>query len=239
VLPGGKSEEITFPTDAAAQTTTRFAGEVSTDGKVAGKFEFTVHGGMETPLRAMLMEPLDSARRASMKQSFGQIFPNNTVDSLTMFDGRDPKAEAKITAIVRDGEGFKRVGTIAILTVPNMFRTSIGGLAQRLKQSTTAGSRKLPIDASRVIGSGTNESELRLTLPEGWKAQVPKGVTASSPFGDYRSEYTQEGRVLRISIRAIGGRGVYPKEKLAELQAWLNSIAEDNLTSVAVSIPPT
>jgi hypothetical protein len=45
--------------------------------------------------------------------------------------------------------------------------------------------------------------------------------------------------VLRISIRAIGGRGVYPKEKLAELQAWLNSIAEDNLTSVAVSIPPT
>jgi hypothetical protein len=36
----------------------------------------------------------------------------------------------------------------------------------------------------------------------------------------------------------VGGKGVYPKEKLPELQAWLNALAEDNLTSVVVSIPP-
>jgi len=69
-------------------------------------------------------------------------------------------------------------------------------------------------------------------------ATLPKGVTASSPFGEYRSEYSQEGRLLRIAFRGVGGKGVYPKEKLPELQAWLNALAEDNLTSVVVSIPP-
>ena len=238
VLPDGKSEEIRFPTDGPAQTLTRFDGQVGADGKVAGTLELTVHGGMETPLRAMLTEPLDSARRAAMKQSFGQIFPNNTVDTLTMFDPRDPHAEPKITAVVRDGDGFKRVGTVAILTIPNAFRMSIGGLAQRLKQSTTASPRTLPIDASRIVGNSTIATELRLTLPEGWKAQLPKGVAASGPFGEYRSEYSQEGRLLRIAFRGVGGKGVYPKEKLPELQAWLNALAEDNLTSVVVSIPP-
>jgi transglutaminase-like putative cysteine protease len=238
VLPDGKSEEITFPTDGPAQTVTTFDGQVGVDGKVAGKLELVVHGGMETPLRAMLMEPLDSARRAALKQSFGQIFPNNTVDSLTTFNGRDPHAEPKITAVVRDGDGFKRVGTIAILTIPSVFRNGGTGLAQRLKQATTAGPRTLPIDASRVLGSSTTSSELRLLLPEGWKAQLPKGVTAPSPFGDYRSEYSQEGRVLRISVRIVGAKGVYPKEKLSELQAWLNALADDNLSSVVVSIPP-
>ena len=238
VLPDGKSEEITFPADGPAETVTKFDGQVGTDGKISGKFELAVHGGMETPLRAMLMEPLDSARRAAMRQTFGQIFPNNTVDSLVMFDGKDPRAEPKITAIVRDGEGFKRVGTVAILNVPGMFRASGAGQAQRLKQSTTNAPRTLPIEAARVFGSGTTSSELRLTLPEGWKAQLPKGVAASSLFGEYRSEYSQEGRVLRVSVRVVGGKGVYPKEKVAELQAWLNTVAEDNLSSIVVSIPP-
>jgi hypothetical protein len=237
VLPDGRSEEITFPEDGTGEMNMRFEGEVKADGKADGRLVYTVKGAAETSMRSAFSEPLDSAGRAMMQQALGRVFPNGKVDSLITFDGRDPHAEARLTILVHGGDAFKRVGSVAILNVPSTFRGA-GSLEFMLSQLATRGERKLPIDASKVIGAGTTVTELRLTLPEGWKAELPKGISASGVFGDYRSEYVQEGRVLRISHRTAGAKGVYPKERITELLAWLKSVVDDNTDSIALTPPP-
>jgi hypothetical protein len=107
-----------------------------------------------------------------------------------------------------------------------------------LTRASSDEERKLPIDASEVFGPSTTASEFRLTLPEGWRAQLPKGIVANSAFGEYRSDYTQDGRVLRISHRIVGANGVYPKERYGELRAWLKSVGDDAVESIVLSPPP-
>jgi len=238
VLSGGKSEEITFPKEAAGETTSSFDGQVSADGSVSGRFELTTRGAAETRMRTSFLEPLDSAQRAMMKRTFAQLFPNSTTDTLTAFDGRDPRATARITVAMHGGDGFKRAGSVAILTVPYAFRGPAGIVAQMLTRASSDEERKLPIDASEVFGPSTTASEFRLTLPEGWRAQLPKGIVANSAFGEYRSDYTQDGRVLRISHRIVGANGVYPKERFGELRAWLKSVGDDAVESIVLSPPP-
>lgn len=237
VLPDGKSEEITFPQDSAAVMTSTFIGQIDSSGTVAGRLTYVAHGSAETGLRSEFRQPLDSAGRAGMEKALGRIFPSGTTDSLKVFDGRDMKAVPQITAWIHGGEVFKRAGTVAIVSVPAEFQ----GLGQRiayqlnqLNQLPATQERKLPIDAAAIIGPGTTSTELRITLPEGWKAQLPKPVVATSVFGDYRAEYSQEGRVLRITHNITGSKGVFPKEKYAELKAWLKSIAADNVDAIAL-----
>jgi hypothetical protein len=69
---------------------------------------------------------------------------------------------------------------------------------------------------------------VRLTLPEGWKARLPKSDSASSAFGDYRAEYTQTGRELRILRTLSGTVGVQPPEKIGELLAWMKQMSADD-----------
>jgi hypothetical protein len=103
-----------------------------------------------------------------------------------------------------------------------------------LSQLPAGEERKLPIEAATVIGPGTTTTEMKVTLPEGWRAQLPKNIVATSVFGDYRAEYSQEGRVLRISHTVTGAKGVFPKEKYAELKAWMRTVAGDNVDAIAL-----
>ena len=236
VLPDGKGDEITFPKESVGELTTTFQGEATADGKVSGRLELLAQDGAATGMRTAFLEPPDSAQRAAMRRGFGATVFNSTADTVIVFDGRDPRAEAKISVLLHGGDGFKRAGPAAILTIPPSFRGPGGSIAMTLRQ-LPEGERRFPIDASRVMGTGTQTTEFRLTLPEGWKAQVPKGVVATSVFGTYRSEYVQEGRVLRIMHRSEGAKGVYPKERFPDLKAWLKSISDDVVESI-VLLPP-
>jgi hypothetical protein len=161
------------------------------------------------------------------------------VDSLHVPNGRDLTAEARISVVVHGGDAAKKTGPVALFTVPPMMRALGPNGAGLLARMANDPPRRFPIDASMVMGPGSSESDLRLTLPEGWKAQLPKGVVATSPFGDYRSEYTQDGRTLHVSRRVTGATGVYPKEKIDELKAWLKKLADDNLEAIVLTLPPT
>jgi transglutaminase-like putative cysteine protease len=235
VLPGGKSEQVTFPEDAPPVSTSSFEGRVDSTGRVSGRLTYLAKGSAETQMRSAFLEPMDSTRRALMEKMLGRVFPSGTADSVTVFDGRDPHAQARITAQFHGGEAFKRVGTVAILTVPAEFRGPGGTLGYALSQLPATGERTLPIDASLVVGAGTTTTELRLTLPAGWKAQLPKNVAATSVFGDYHAEYSQDGRVLRIAHTISGAKGVFPKERMPELRAWLKAVADDNIDSIALT----
>ena len=234
VLPDGKSAEITFPKDASGEDVTRFEGTVGEDGTLSGRLELIVHGEAETFIRAALSEPLDSARRAGMSQMFSSLLTGSKVDTLILFDGRDSRAEPKITLNLHGADGFRRAGSLSVFTVPKSFYPIAAGASRMLTMLRNAGDRRLPIDASKVYSRGATVTELRLTLPEGWRAELPKATNAKSVFGDYRSEYAQEGRVLRITTRMTGAEGVYPKERIADLRTWLEAVAADELSSVVV-----
>jgi len=239
VLPDGKSDQITFPKDAPSESITSFDGTLSADGKLSGRLDIISHGAGESMLRAAFLEPLDSVRRVGMEMAFAQSFPNSTVDSLHVLNGHDLTAEPRITVVMHGGEVAKKTGPVELLTVPPMLRTVGPNGSGMLSRMANDPPRKFPIDASRVMGPGSSESNIRVTLPDGWKAQLPKGVVATSPFGEYRSEYTQEGRVLRVSRRVTGASGVYPKEKIEDLKAWLKKLADDNVEAIVLTLPPT
>ncbi|HEY2849850.1 MAG TPA: hypothetical protein VGI97_08230, partial [Gemmatimonadaceae bacterium] len=86
-----------------------------------------------------------------------------------------------------------------------------------------------------IIGPGTTSTELKITLPAGWRAQLPKDVVATSAFGDYRATYSQDGRVLRVAHTLSGNKNVFPKEKYADLKAWMKAIAADNVDAIALT----
>lgn len=236
VLPNDRSDEITFPKDSAGASVMKLDGIVGPDGIIAGRIDLTAHGRPETMFRAMFREKLDSATRASAKQAFSSIVQGH-IDSLVAFDGRDPKAEARITLLVSGVEGFKRAGSLEVLTIPPVFHGPASGAAAVLRRLGDAQQRKLPIDVSEIVGDAASETDFRLTLPEGWTAELPKGAVLTSDFGEYRSEYTQDGRVLKLSTRITGKTGVLPKERYNDLVAWLKAVSGNALETIVVRTP--
>src|SRR2546430_16699395 len=91
-------------------------------------------------------------------------------------------------------------GTSDIPALPIHNYGDLKGLAAELE---ARGPRRFPIDVAQVAGPHEESAELTLTLPEGWRAQLPPNVTAQSAFGSYRAEYAQAGRV-RSEERRVG-----------------------------------
>jgi hypothetical protein len=75
---------------------------------------------------------------------------------------------------------------------------------------------------------------------------VPEDVVVTGDFGTYATEYSQEGRVLRIVRREVSSVGVYPPERLPDVVAFFRAIAadENNATIVieegepGIDVPP-
>ena len=91
------------------------------------------------------------------------------------------------------------------------------------------GPRRFPIDAGQVIGPIAALKEFTLTLPDGWRADLPKAVTVKGKWGSYTAMYAQDGTRLRLTRRLEGARGIYPPEALPDLLAWMRAIAADDV----------
>jgi transglutaminase-like putative cysteine protease len=237
VLSGGKSEQITFPSDGPGEQITRFEGTVGSDGTIGGRLELTLRGTAASFLRAALSEPLDSARRAAMSKAFSSFLPGSRVDTLIVFDGRDPRAEPKVSLNLHGADGFRSAGSLSVLSVPPAFFAASLGASNVVRALADAAERRYPIDASKVFSS-SSVTELALTLPEGWKVELPKGTVARSDFGEFRSQYSQSGRVFRIEMRLSGTSGVFPKERYADLLTWLKAIASGEVSSIVARPSP-
>jgi hypothetical protein len=236
VHPDGRSEQVVLPetSPSANLNETRIIGTLSSDGYVTASYEERGLGSRQYSLRSLFLGPIDSTHRAEFARTIAtKIYPGADADSLQIFDGRDLKADPRVTLRIVHGLAARPTGNgrAFILTLPV---TSMRGMADAAAALEARGPRHFPIDASRVIGPVTGGTEVTLTLPAGWRVQLPRNVTASGRWGSYAARYTQEGRILRISRRLEGTRGVYPPESVSDLVSWLRAIGEDDVPYLVI-----
>ena len=229
VHPDGTSEEITFPSDPASanRLETHLAGSLTPDGLFAGRWSRMASGAPQYVMRASMSKSTkpDSTERARTTLAIANaIFEGSAGDSLQLFDGRDFTAEPRISVLIRHGKAAEDAGGTEILTIP-LTRYALTNLIASLE---ARGARKLPISSRKVGGGRTEVQDLRLTLPAGWKAKLPPNDSATSVFGTYVAEYSQNGQELHISRRLSGVDGVQPATKYGELLAWMKQISKDD-----------
>ena len=102
-------------------------------------------------------------------------------------------------------------------------------------QIESQGTRRFTIDAAAIFGPVRRESELRITLPAGWNAQLPHDVHATSVFGEFHSEYTQQGRDLMVHRSISGGRGVFAPDRISELVTWIRAMGKEDTRFIVLA----
>jgi transglutaminase-like putative cysteine protease len=235
----GTTEEVTFPKApiSANRAERRIVGTLNPDGTFNGRLVETQFGGRQYSLRSALENPLDSTQRAKAANSIASgVFDGARGDSLVTTPGKDLAVPPRISVIIRNGRAASMAGTSAILTNP--FGT-MSEFAETASDLETAGPRRFPIDAQSLFGYGETHLELRVTLPDGWRAQLPSGVDAMSPFGGYRSEYKQNGRELVLTRTMTGAGGVYPPSDVGGLIKWMREIAKDDAKLIVIETKST
>ncbi len=231
----GTLEEVTLPESpiAANRAETRIVGELGADGHFAGRYTETKTGGLQYGLRRAYARAFSKDELSRLTQALANgVFSGASGDSLILFDGRDLRAKPEVALTVHDADVLSSAGGTRIFTLPTTFpNVSSLGLASQLERRKP---RRFPIDIAAVIGPIETMSELRMTLPMGWKAQLPPNVSESSQFGTYSAEYAQDGRELRVTRRMAGRRGTAPPDSVDALITWLRAISKDDVKFIVL-----
>jgi hypothetical protein len=237
VHPDGQHEELTLPVEPAESNylTSRVRGLLTDNGLLNGTYEEEVGGFPQSILRSMFEHPLDSATRVNIpKRVLARYFQQGNADNLQAFDGKDLRAKPRMTFQFRNAKATEPAGEAQIFLIPLPTGSRYGALGADLERE---GKRRFPIDARMVMGPMTRTSSFEITLPAEWTAKLPPSLTASSDFGTYSSEYTQNGRVLKIVRITKGTRGIFPPERMPDLIAWFKQIAKDDAKLIMIDKP--
>ena len=233
VHPDGRKEEVTLPEDSVGVNVEHISlvGELSTEGAFHARMNDTSTGTYQYPLRRMFSKPLTATQRTRFTEAFANaLYPGATGDSLEMFDGRDLRAAPHIGVVLRHDHAASASGDREIFTLPIGDLTATAVLAALEGR----GPRRFPIDVGEVVGPRELIQELDLTLPDGWKAELPPAVSAVSAFGTYQAEFAQNGRVLHVMRRLRGNRGILPPDRIGDLIAWLKARSKDDVRFIVL-----
>jgi hypothetical protein len=233
VRDDGTVEEVTLPLDslAANRSTVEIVGELTPEGTFSGTLTRTASGSRQYALRQAFVRSYTPTERERLIRAIANdVFSGASGDSLVAFDGRDLRAEPRLTMVVRGARPTSSSGGTDIFTLP-LDNFASQSLVQDLE---SRGPRRFPIDAEAVFGYFEVAAEMRVTLPEGWRARLPRAVETTSVFGAYRAEYRQDGRVLTVRRRMSGARGVQPRERIGELIRWLRELSQDDVRFVVL-----
>jgi transglutaminase-like putative cysteine protease len=235
VFDDGSVEQVTFPETTAAENVrnSTLTGEMHEDGSLTGWYTEEDLGNLQYRLRSALAQEFSNKDLERLRDALaGSVINGATGDSLSIFDGRDLKAVPRVKVRV-DAERAARRNDSSTYVFPIPLG-SMGNPSLVTRLEKERGTRRYPIDVGAVVGPVTLNSDVAVTLPIGWKAELPPAVHAASDFGTYDSEYSQNGRELHI-VRHISGRdGVEPKEKLPELIDWLKKLADDDVKVIVL-----
>jgi len=225
----GSFESVTLPEHpiTANRAETHIAGELTADGHFTGRYSETKTGSLQYGLRSAYARAFSKDEISRLTQALANgVFAGASGDSLSLFDGRDLQAKPALAVTVRDAPVLSGSGGTRIFTLPEALPNYASlGLVSSLERRKP---RRYPIDIGAVIGPIEIVTELRMTLPEGWKAELPAGVSEKSRFGAYTAEYEQNGRELRVTRQMLGAKGTAPPESVDELITWLRAVSKDD-----------
>jgi hypothetical protein len=231
----GQFEQVVLAETAASANLaeTRIVGEISEDGRFSGHYTEVKRGSLQYGLRQAYARVFSQDELGRLTQALANgVFPGASGDSLKLFDGRDLAATPAVAFTVHDAPVVSGAGATRILTLPvSLPNFASLGLVSELERHRP---RRFPIDIGDVIGSLQIVGEIRMTLPAGWRAQLPANVTEKSDFGSYSAEYAQDGRELRITRRMTGSKGTAPPERVDALVAWLRAISKDDVKFIVL-----
>jgi len=235
VHPEGRVDMVRLPLNEPVQNLhkTLMVGEMDTTGAVRVEYEESGVGSAQYELRQAFISPLDSTQRADFIHALASgIFSGSSGENLEVFSGKDLTAIPRVRLTILGGRAARVSGHRAIFTIPFGNMGKVVDLANQLE---AAGPRKFPVDVAQVLGTSASFAELRLTLPEGWQAELPPSVRVENRWGTYVSEYEQVGRELTIRRNIVGRRGVMAPDKIGELISWLRDAAKDDAQYVVIS----
>jgi len=234
----GAVEEITFPEESPTERLSliQLAGRLDAEGRFNGAYSEEMTGSRQWALRDLFESPMDSSGRANFSRRIAQgWFPGARGDSLQTFRGLDLAAPARVSLAVQDGKALRRSGSNWILENPVGSAGKFTDAADALASEPT---RRFPIDASRVFGPEEDVIEVRITLPDGWRPQLPTSVHAASEFGEYWGTYAFVDGTLEITRRMIGTRGIFPPDQIDALIAWFRAMGEDDAPFILIDPAP-
>lgn len=234
-LPGKGVRIVVLPAAPAERNRrdSEVVGSFGRDGRFVGRITVSALGTEQYDLRdqfAGIHEREANARDELLRQYARSVYTNAVVDSTRYADGRDLDAPPSVTVWFTAAKVIGRVGEKYYFNLP-LSRYSD---PDALTSLDTEGKRRFPIDVAQVNSPSVYRSALEVELPEGWKAELPPTVSVTGPFGYYRAEFTQMGRVLQASREMGGVRGLLPPDSLPALRAWLRAVAEDRSTMIVL-----
>src|SRR3954451_9458080 len=241
VYSDSTSEQVPLPQAEPGDNLnqTLISGVLTPDGYVTASYQERGRGSRQLGIRSLFVSPRDSPRRAEFARSIAtKVFPGAEADSLKIFDGRDLRAEPRVALKIVHGSAARPAGAAGTMIVTLPF-PSMRGMADAAAMLESRQPRRFPIDAAKVIGPVTTETELRLALPSGWAVQLPPSIEAVSRWGSYAARYRQDGDTLLVTRRLQGARGVFPPDSIGDLTEWLRNIGQDDVSYLAIESKAT
>lgn len=227
VRPDGRTEETVTPEKDEATPDSRITlnAVLDTAGFATARVEMVLSGSSGEAMRAaMERDPMDSTARVQyLRRAVSSVYRESEGDSLTFKDETGRGGPFRIGFIAREGRAAQLAGGAAILSLP--FFRQAGDVKPLVAELRARQPRRFPIDAAQVGGASGAEVVLTLTLPEGWKAQLPRNVALSGPFGALNLTYAQDGRVLTVSQRRLGGKGILAPDRVEDVVRWLEQVS--------------
>src|SRR3954468_13987839 len=236
IYPDGTSEQVTLPETAPSTNLnkTRIWGSLSTEGYITAMYEEQGLGSRQYSLRSLFLAPADSGHRAEFARAIAtKLYPGADADSLVVFEGRNLAADPRVALRIVRGLAARTTGNNQTLVL-SLPLTSMRGMADAATELESNGPRRFPFDAAKIIGPVATITDIKLSLPPGWRAQLPHDVESRSKWGTYTARYEQEGATLHVIRNLEGARGIYPPGDLPDLTSWLRAVAQDDVAYLVI-----
>lgn len=236
IRPDGEAEIVDFPLDPASgnRSSIVITGTLDADGTLTAEYEEIVTGTLQYRLRGEFDERLDERARLSVRQNLAnRVGRGGVADSVEFFGGLDLEATPRLWASVTVEDLLQEIPGGWLLPV-GLSTYGNPALIERLESEED---RIFPIDAAKVFGLREHHSEYRITLAEGWEADLPDDVVVEGPFGEYRSIYEQSGRELLVTRTIRGTDTILPPEDAPELLEWFRPLANDRVQTIVIRTP--